>query len=275
MSITDHWHELVTVSLLGTDRRDPPEPPPGPLADVVADALATSPSERMLAAVGACVAARRAGLLPLPPVAVLAPPAPDDRPLLPVAAAARWRRIVAEWPVLEDEWLQEVERRGWQLSPDVLVGLLRRHRTDAARRARVERIGGPVVAWLGELQPDLRPVARRGAPPVDMGLPGLAVPPTLLALLEAPPGPVVTAVLTGFLDGTFVRSHRAVLVNFVARARPDGLPELAEALGRVDLPYDGIGVARSLADLATTRHEMLQELCEPSESSSERTRKRR
>ncbi|MET0580059.1 MAG: hypothetical protein ABW122_15490, partial [Ilumatobacteraceae bacterium] len=165
--------------------------------------------------------------------------------------------------------------RGWQLSPDVLVGLLRRHRTDATRRSRVERVGGPLVAWLGEHQPDLRPVARRGPPPVDLGLPGLAVPPTLLALLEAPPGPVVDAVLTGFLDGTFGRAHRAVLVNFVARTRPDGLPELAEALGRVDLPYDGIGVARSLADLATTRHEMLQELCEPSESSSERTRKRR
>ena len=226
MTIADHWHELVTVSLLGTDRRDPPEPPPGPLADVVADAAAprrrrsgcSPPSAPASPPAGpASCRCRR------PPA--LAPPAADDRPMVPPAAARRWRTIVAEWPVLEDEWLHEVERRGWRLSPDVLVGLLRRHRTDAARRARVVRVGGPVVAWLCEHQPDLRPPSpRRAAARSTTGLPALAVPPTLLALLDgagrrrsSPPS------LGGFVDGTFGRTHRAVLVNFVARTRPDGL----------------------------------------------------
>lgn len=260
MTITDHWHDLVTVSLLGTDRRDPPDPPDGPLADVVADALATTPSARMLSAVGACVAVRRAGIVPLPPAVVLAPPAVDERPMLPSAAARRWRAIVAHWPVLEDEWLQEVERHRWRLSPDVLADLMRRHRNDAARWARVERSGGPVVAWLLEHQPSLRPPSRRTRADADVGLPGLAVAPALAPLLTTPAGPVVAAVLGGLLDGTFVLAHRAVLVNFVARCRPDTLGALATALGDDDVAPAAAGLARSLADLAATRHHMRQEL---------------
>ena len=89
----------------------------------------------MLAAVAACAVARRAGVRPQPPAAPLAPPAADGRPAVRPAAARRWRQVVAAWPVLEDEWLATVDQRGWRLPPDVLVGLLRRHRTDGPRRA--------------------------------------------------------------------------------------------------------------------------------------------
>ena len=260
MTLADHWHDLVTVSLLGTDRRDPPGPPPGPLADVVDDVAAVSPSERMLTAVGACVAARRAGIVPLAPAAALAPPDDDDRQMVPPAAARRWRAIVRDWPVLEDEWLLEAERAGWRPSPDVLVGLLRRHRTDAARLARVVRFAGPVADWLYEHQPGLRPPSGRRPPSVDDDLPALAVPPTLLPLLTAPPAPVVAAVVGGFADGTFGLTHRAVLVNFVARARPDALEALSAALGGDEIPTQHAGLAHSLADLAATRHQMRQEL---------------
>lgn len=260
MTITDHWHDLVTVSLLGTDRRDPPDPPNGPLADVVADVLATTPSARMLSAVGACIAVRRAGIVPLPPAVALASPAADERPMLPPAAAGRWRTMVAHWPVLEDEWLQQVERRGWRLSPDVLAELMRRHRTDGARWARVARTGGPVVAWLLEHQPSLRPPSGRAQAAADVGLPGLAVAPALAPLLTAPAGTVIAAVLGGLADRTFVLAHRAVLVNLVARCRADILAALATALGEADVPPAAAGLARSLADLAATRHLMLQEL---------------
>ncbi len=65
VSMQEHWQQLVTAALLGTDRRDPPDPP-GPLADLVADTARSSPSERMLAQVAACTAVRRAGVVPGP-----------------------------------------------------------------------------------------------------------------------------------------------------------------------------------------------------------------
>jgi hypothetical protein len=261
-TLTEHWHDLVTVALLGTDRRDPPEPPPGALADLVADTVAPSPSARMLADVGASVAARRAGLRPLPPAIPPVAPEPDDRPLVAPAAARRWWSIVISWPVLEDEWLAVVERTGRRLPPDVLVGLLRRHRTDAARRARVLRSGGAIAAWLLEHQPALRSstTPRRPPPAGDDPLPPLAVAPELLPLLTAPAEVVVPAVVGGFEDGTFGLAHRAVLVNFVARMRTETLVPLAAALGAAELPHANAGLAHSLAELAATRAHMLEEL---------------
>jgi hypothetical protein len=261
-TLTDHWHDLVTVALLGTDRRDPPEPPPGPLADLVADTVAPTSSARMLAAVGACVAARRGGLRALAPAVPPAAPEADDRPLVAPAAARRWWSIIVSWPVLEDEWLAVVERSGRRLPPDVLVGLLRRHRTDAARRARVLRMGGAVAAWLLEHQPVLRSSSTtpRRPPAVDDSLPPLAVAPELLEVIAAPPELVVPAVAGGFQEGTFGLAHRAVLVNFVARMRPDALVPLAAALGAAELPHANAGLAHSLAELAATRAHMLEEL---------------
>jgi hypothetical protein len=260
-SLTDHWHELVTVALLGTDRRDPPTPPPGPLADVVDDSVAGTPSARMLVAVAGCVAARRAGLRPLPAAdAPLAPP-DDDRPLVAPVAARRWWSVIRAWPVLEDEWLAVVERTGRRLPPDVLVGLLRRHRTDGTRLALVLRMGGATASWLLEHQPSLRSSTPLRPPPAIGGpLPGLAVPPDLLSLLEAAPDVVVPAVVGGFRDGAFGVAHRAVLVNFVARVRTDALLPLASALAAAELPHTSAGLAASLAELAATRAHMLEEL---------------
>jgi hypothetical protein len=261
-TVADHWHDLVTVALLGTDRRDPPDPPPGPLADLVADTVAPTPSGRMLTAVSACVAARRAGLRPLPPAPGLAPPPADDRPLLSPGAARRWRQSIPAWPVLEEEWLAVAERSGRRLPPDVLVGLLRRHRTDAARRARVLRMGGPVATWLLEHVVELRSTAPRRPPPaLDDPLPGLPVPPQLLDLLNAGPDVAVPAVLQGLRSGALDATHRAVLVNFVARMRVDALLPLAAALAAPeDLPFSLAGMCHSLAELASTRAHMLEEL---------------
>jgi hypothetical protein len=62
----------------------------------------------------------------------------------------------------------------------------------------------------------------------------------------------------GLIAGELGAPHRAVLVNFVARCRPDVLAPLAEALRGIDSP--SVGLAHLLADLATTRHDMLAEL---------------
>ena len=254
--LASYWQELVTAALLGTDRRDPPSPPPGPLADVVADTARTAPSARMLASVAACAVARRAGIRPLPPSPALQPPAPDDRPLLPAPAAARWRQIVTHWPVLEDEWLDAVAAGGWRLAPDVLVDLLRRHRGDASRRGRVEHLAGPIVDWLVEHLPEL--AATRPPAPADGGArPELPVSPELAALLAADDRTVASTLAAGLAGGRFGPPHRAVLVNALARVRPGALPRLVDALQTVDPASPSIGLGLALADLAATRQAML------------------
>ena len=162
VQLADTWDELVTVGLLGTDRRDPPELPAGLLADTVADAQRTTPQGRLLAAVAATVVAQRCGATPLPPRPLLMPPDPDDRPMLPVAAVERWQLIVSNWPVLEAEWLAVAAARGWRPAPDVLVALLRRHR-------RSQVLADAVLAWGGARggvarRPRPRPRTRRQPP---------------------------------------------------------------------------------------------------------------
>jgi hypothetical protein len=261
MSITDYWRDLVGGALLGTDRRDPPEPPAGPVADVVADTVRPTLSGRMLAAVAACTVARRSGVQPQSPAEPLAPPAADDRPIVPPAVSRRWWQVVRAWPVLEDEWLHTVSERGWRLPPDVLVGLLRRHRGDGPRRAVVLQMAGPLGPWVLDHLPELAAVggSRRAGAETPAGPPSvLPVSPELLLLLDAEPAAVVTAIAGGLDGGVFGPPHRAVLINFVARCRPDALEPLAAALRAVESPVAGI--AHLLADLAATRHAMISEL---------------
>lgn len=261
MTVTDYWRELVSGSLLGTDRRDPPQPPAGPLADVVADTVRPTLSGRMLAAVAACTVARRSGIRPQSPAEPLAPPAGDDRPVVPPAASRRWRHVVRAWPVLEDEWLHTVEQRGWRLPPDVLVGLLRRHRGDGPRRAVVLRMAGPLGPWVLDHLPELAAVGgsrRAGSPTPALPPAVLPVSPELLPLVHAEPAAVVTAIAGGLDSNVFGPPHRAVLINFVARCPPDALGPLAAALRAVESP--AAGIAHLLADLAATRHAMITEL---------------
>jgi len=81
-----------------------------------------------------------------------------------------------------------------------------------------------------------------------------------VALLAADARVVVPAVVSGFRGGAFGVAHRAVLVNFVARARTDALLALASALAAAELPHTSAGLAASLAELAATRAHMLEEL---------------
>jgi hypothetical protein len=145
--MSDRWDELVAVALLGTDRRDPAAPPPGPVADVVADVrnarAALDAAGAVLVEVAALAAGRRAGLRPGPVVAPPQPPPPDRRPEVPARARLVLARLLAEWPVLEDEWMVTALAGGWRIPGDVAVELLQRHRRDPLRRARVEVLAGP------------------------------------------------------------------------------------------------------------------------------------
>jgi hypothetical protein len=253
-----YWRDLVTVAMLGTDRRPPPDPPPGPVADLVADTVRPDAAARMLATVGAVAAARRAGFAPGPVAAPLRGPddGTGDRPWCPPAAVVSWRRIIAEWSVLEDEWMVTVIEQGWRLAPDVLTELLLRHRSDAVRRARVMLAGGSVARWLIGHVPELAASSQRQVSAEAVAsVPDLPMSPDLAELAVRDAHTVSHTLAAGFEDGVFGPPDRAVLVNLVARCRPSVLLDVASALEHTQL-----GQALALADLARLRHRMLVEL---------------
>ncbi|HQZ35153.1 MAG TPA: hypothetical protein PK020_12050 [Ilumatobacteraceae bacterium] len=259
--LNDYWQELVTVALLGTDRRDPPTPPTGGLADLAADDPQPTPSQRLLQQVAGCTVVRRAGLLPGAPVATVAPPAHDPRPPTPQSATTTWRRLVGDWPLLEDEWVLAVVRTGRRLAPELVPPVLARYRTDATRHARALAAAGPLGEWMIEWSPRLACTAKR--PPVPelvAEVPELPIVPELLPLLSAPAAHVARTLSAGLSSAQLGRSHKAVLVNLVARIQPASLPAVAQALDRVDPSSPSIGLAFALADLAHLRHHMLTEL---------------
>ena len=251
-----YWNELVTAALLGTDRREPPTPPAGPVADLVDDAVRPDAAARMLAAVGAVAAARRSAFVAGPPAAPLQPPEPDERLCCSATAVATWRTVVDEWPVLEDEWVLTVIQRGMRVPPDALVELLQRHRSDATRRARVAVAGGPLAAWLVDHVPSLASTTRKSASAEAVAeLPELPVPPGLAHLLTADAHTFVRRLAQGFDAGEFSAPHRAVLVNLFVRCRPAVLANAASTFSRAN-----VGLALALGDLAALRGRMLSEL---------------
>ncbi len=259
--IDHYWQQMLTVALLGTDRREPPSPPVGGLADLAADDPQPTPAQRLLQQVAGCTVVRRAGIEAGPPVTTVAPPAPDARPVTPHSASATWCRLVADWPVLEDEWVLAVIRNGRRCAPDLVPMLLARHRADATRHARALVAAGPLGPWMIDWSPRLACSAKQ--PPVAelIGeLPELAIVPELLALLAAPPAEVARTLAAGLSSARFGSAHRAVLVNLVARVQPASLPAVARALDRADPSSPSIGLALALADLAHLRQHMLTEL---------------
>lgn len=255
-TVDDLWHELVTAALLGTDRREPPVATLTPVSDTVADAVRPDAASRMLATVAAVAAVRRAAFVPLPAADPLRGPPADDRPPTPPAAAETWREIVREWPVLEDEWMLTVIAHGYRLAPDVLVEALLRHRRDTVCRARVALAGGSRAAWLIDHVPAMVVGGGRSASADAVGtLPELAIPPELGELLGADAHTFVQRLLPGFEPGGYGAAHRGVLVNLLARCRPEVLVDAADALAAA-----GTGLALALADVCRLRHRMLAEL---------------
>ena len=263
MTLEEQWRELVSVAMLGTDRRNPPIPE-GLVADLVDDTVRSTPSERMLAQVAAMVAVRRAGVLPGSPRLPIPGPEVDDRPICVPAAAERWHHVVSSWPVLEDEWMLTLIANGWRVPPALVPEVLTRHRTDPIRRVRAELACGPLAGWLVGLIPEL---AARGAAatqpdasPDDVAeLQPLPIPPDLIELVDAS-GDVGSTLASLIVDGDLGAAHRAVLVNLIARIAPESLLGISSALGSVESTSPGYGLAVVLADLALTRLRMLDEL---------------
>lgn len=255
------WRALVAAALLGTDRRPPPELSV-PIADVVDDAVRPDDASRMLAAVGAVAAARRAAFVAGPAAVPLQPPETDHRAWCSPAAVECWRDVVREWPVLEDEWVLTVVEQGLRVPPDALAELLFRHRADAVRRARVALAAGPAAGWLSDHVERLAPPTSASSSSstsavVDgvTSLPELPVPPELAELVAADAHTFVTRLVQGFASSALGPAHKPVLVNVLARCRPAVLVDAAEVFDGV-----GTGLAVALGDLARLRHRMLTSL---------------
>lgn len=260
-TMQQHWQELVGAALLGSDRRDPPAPPAGPLSQLAAERHGAGPAEQLLQQVAATAVLRRAAFLPGPAAPVPMPPAHDPRPVTPPNATLTWRRIVADWAVLEDEWLVTVIGSGHRLAPELVPRLLARHRGDAVRHARVQLAAGPLAAWLIEQSPALACTKRAVvAPEVLLAVPELAITPDLAVLAGAPPAAAAAAIADGLADGSLGAAHRQVLQHLVARLPPETLPAVAAALDTIDPAARSIGLAFALCDLARLRLSMLTEL---------------
>ena len=161
------WEEVVTVALLGTDRRTAPWLPPGREASRALLDLAAVETVR-----------RRAGLRPAPAKARPEPAAADPRPQLPPAAARRLAMLLSNRPgaggsgrrgsapdlmELLPQWLSLANERGFAAPPQALPALLDAARGRTDLRPAALAFAGPRARWLARLNPDWR-FALRSAP---------------------------------------------------------------------------------------------------------------
>jgi hypothetical protein len=150
------WHDLVTASLIGTERAVVPAaaiPGLSPMDDDAGD-----PAALLLDRAALLTAARRAGRRP-DHAEPLPTSEPDPRPTVSAAAGRRLARMLGgDHSDLLGEWLRAVTARGLRLPPEFLPVLL-----DLGRRAPwkdpalvrlVAEAGGPRARWLAGLNPD-------------------------------------------------------------------------------------------------------------------------
>jgi hypothetical protein len=154
-----NWKDLVTASLIGTERAVvPPADVPG-LPAVEDDAA--DPAAVLLDRAALLTAARRAGRRPgrAEPLPACEP---DPRPAVSPPAAARLARILGgERPDLLTEWLTAIAARGLRPPPQLLPALLDRARRAGSADSRlVAEAGGPRARWLAGLNPDWEFAAR-------------------------------------------------------------------------------------------------------------------
>jgi hypothetical protein len=169
------WQDLVTASLIGTERAVVPAvriPGCPGLADAAGSAPA-DPAEELLGRAALLTAARRAGRVP-DHAEPLPAAGPDPRPAVGQAAGRRLARMLGgEHLGLLDEWLTAAVARGLRPPAQLLPALLdlgrRTKPADAELRRLVVAAGGSRARWLADLNPDWAFVAEtpRQASPRD------------------------------------------------------------------------------------------------------------
>jgi hypothetical protein len=166
------WPDLVTASLIGTERTVVPATriPGLPAGDAPGQAgafnqaepdqveLARDPAALLLDQAALLTVARRAGR-PADEAEPLPAAGPDPRPAVSPAAGERLARILGgEHPDLLAEWLRAAAARGLRAPAQLLPALLDRGRraapADPGLRLLVAAAGGARARWLAGLNPD-------------------------------------------------------------------------------------------------------------------------
>lgn len=246
-SAAAEWAGLVTAAVLGTDRRPVPAAQPG------WDALTRSadPAVQLLDRAAAVATARRAGRLPGPAPALVAPAPLDPRPMCPAAGAAVLARLLGgPHDVLLGEWFALCRTGGYQLPPHLLPALLLRGRRHPPLDIAVRHIAGERARWLADAMPELR---LKPDPPV--------LPPGLDPLLPpAPPvdsGAVVAAIIDTFTDRSATWAASAQMRPVVAAISPAWLPSLLHGLNHAPFHATTERTRVELLGLAQLRSEMI------------------
>jgi len=165
MSAQAHWNELVGRTLLGTVRN--PELPALPDSWERIEEPASPSARRLLDRLAALSAATRVGLVPEPTGEVPAPPEADPRPCAGQAACDFLQRLLEEDGAqgLLSEWLGLCLARGLRPPPSRIPALLRHALQDPSLREPVRDAAGPLLPWLAELDPTMRPLTEGPSDP--------------------------------------------------------------------------------------------------------------
>jgi hypothetical protein len=156
------WQRLVSIAVVGTERR---AVPPAITSDVAAivdgDVASGRPEEQVLVAAGVLGAWRRAGAVTPPDGGPPPDPAPDDRRPLPSARAVQLLQLLLDGHVaardisidLAADWLARCGRSGRRLPARLLPPVMDAATTATALRVPAIAAGGPRLHWLAERNP--------------------------------------------------------------------------------------------------------------------------
>jgi hypothetical protein len=147
---TGGWAELVSIALVGTDRRPVPR-----IAGAGPDSRADDgrppqdPALQLLSQAALAGLAWRVGRPPQRFEGTLPAPAPmDPRPPLPEAAARRLRTILESYPKYLPEWLSAVRAAGYRLPAAFFPQLLDLGRTNMLIRVDLAAVLDEPGRWL-------------------------------------------------------------------------------------------------------------------------------
>jgi len=252
------WQDLVTTSLIGTERAVVPVveipglaraaaagPVPGPPEAGGTAADDADPARLLLDSAALMTAARRAGQRPgrAEPLPVCEP---DRRPTVSPAAGRRLARMMAgKHQDLLTEWLAEANARGLRPPPQLLPALLETARANpgaAGWRRLVAEAGGPLARWLAAVSPEWElPVPQTGPPPDAWRLGDARQRRGYLVALRATDPAAARELLAASWDGA-AQAERADLLS----ALSDGLGPADEPLLEAALD-DRVAEVRSRA----------------------------